>query len=185
MASDSYTDEIWKDIPDWEGWYQASSLGRVRSVERRFSAPCRWGVRERCVRSKIVASHPARNGYLLIRLCRNGQHRRTSAHVVVCEAFHGARPSRQHQVAHGDGDRTNNRPENLRWATQRENDADKVAHGTDHIGRNNPNARLDEGAVREIRRLAHLSGTQLASRFGISSSHANNIKSGKVWGHIS
>ncbi|WP_208609489.1 HNH endonuclease signature motif containing protein [Streptomyces atriruber] len=53
-----------------------------------------------------------------------------SAHFLVCVAFHGPRPTASHQVAHGDGDPTNNRPCNLRWATPAENSAGAVRHGT-------------------------------------------------------
>lgn len=51
-------------------------------------------------------------------------------HVMVCEVFHGPRPTPQHQVAHINGDRLDNRAANLRWATPSENIADQVRHGT-------------------------------------------------------
>lgn len=51
------------------------------------------------------------------------------AHIFVCDAFHGPKPSSKHQVRHLDGNRKNNSPENLKWGTSKENAADRTNHG--------------------------------------------------------
>lgn len=178
-----YTGEIWKDIPGFEGWYQASSLGRVRSLDRTFPVVGRWGPMTRLVSGRIITPHQAPQGYLNVRLCKQGYQRKAGVHVLVCEAFHGLRPDDRRQVAHGDGDRANNRPENLRWATQRENEADKQAHGTIRRGEASPQAKLREADIPVIRQ-ADGSNNEIAARFGVSSSTIAEIRRGVSWSHV-
>lgn len=131
MADAHYTDEIWKDIPGWEGLYQASSLGRIKSLERRQPhrggcAPARIQVRK--ARILRPGRHP--KGYLIVALCAThiGRPPKTyRAHRLICEAFHGPCPE-GHECAHNDGTRDNNAAANLRWATHAENIADKAIH---------------------------------------------------------
>ncbi len=88
-------------------------------------------------------------------------------HTLVCEAFHGPRPTPKHQVAHGDGDRLNNRASNLRWATPKENGADRIRHS---MG-------LSRSDVEEIRLLSE-SGCkrrELAERYGLSGDQVRRL----------
>lgn len=185
MADATHTPEIWKDIPGYEGLYQASSLGRLRSLPRHV------GSKNGSLRlwpGKILQGKAnALGGYIEVKLSRGGKSRRTSAHRVVCEAFHGPAPHTGAQVAHGDGTRTNNRPDNLRWATAKENSADRNLHGTAPIGEGAGNARLTDKQILEIReeyepRYGSLS--RLARRFGVSPTQILNIVKRKQWTHL-
>lgn len=105
---------------------------------------------------------------------------------MVCEAFHGPRPDR-HQVAHFDGDRTNNRADNLRWATQVGNEADKVSHGTRAWCERHGMHKLTSAEVRQIREIhaERRSGYKAtAEKFGISIQQVCNIANGKSWGGL-
>lgn len=107
--------------------------------------------------------------------------------MLVCEAFHGARPSPQHEVAHGDGTRSNNAAYNLRWATKIENAADRVIHGTQQRGETAPISKLTDEDVRAIRRLHHGrygDGIRLARQFGVSNTQITNIIKNRQWGHV-
>ncbi len=139
----------------------------------------------------------SRWGYLQFarRDLATGVEHKYRAHCVVCETFHGERPQGS-QAAHRNGIKTDNRADNLRWATQAENEADKILHGTSDrsglaLGRglrgsDNGAARLDEATVRLLRQARKEGATfdQLAARFHISRSTAHLVTSGKRWAHV-
>jgi hypothetical protein len=107
-------------------------------------------------------------------------------HIVVCTAFHGPKPTPEHQVAHRNGVRTDNRASNLRWATSLENHADMEVHGTVLRGSGHPEAKLTESQVRKIREERE-SGTPLktiASKYGVAVSTIGNITVHRSWSHI-
>jgi len=106
-------------------------------------------------------------------------------HVLVCEAFHGPRPVGQ-EVRHLNGNKRDNRAENLRWGTRDENVADMIRHGTTVAGVRNWNAKIDDASVVEIRQRYIAGETQksLAEEFGISSSAVHLIVTGKNWRHV-
>lgn len=120
-------EEEWRPIPEWEGYYEASSYGRVRSVDRSVMR----GAVEAVIRGKILKQHLRRSGYLFVNLCRDGRYKSTAVHRLVLMAFKGAAPE-GYICCHNDGVRNNNHLANLRWGTYSENLHDKVKHGTDH-----------------------------------------------------
>ncbi|WP_459459070.1 HNH endonuclease signature motif containing protein [Rhizobium sp. No.120] len=106
------------------------------------------------------------------------------AHVYVCEAAHGPSPSTAHQVAHSCGNGSGGcvNPKHLRWATNSENQMDRVAHGTSNRGSRQGRSKLTELQVLEIkRRLCTHTQLELAEEFGVSASAISLIKSGKTW----
>jgi hypothetical protein len=110
--------------------------------------------------------------------------RRTNVgfHVLVCEAFHGPRPSPDHEVAHCDGNRANNRSSNVRWATPKENAADRSLHGT-QSGSNHPAAKLLVADVLAIHHLKQFGfrGSDIALMFDMNRNTINRIAAGKSW----
>jgi hypothetical protein len=127
-------------------------------------------------------------GYLKMVMCLPGNLRKTvRVHRLVCEAFHGPPPSPQHVVAHADGDRQNNRADNLRWATYVENEADKRAHGRTIRGERQGFARLTEQGVRDIRRRVAEGEPRrkLAAIYGVSKATLQHAITGRTWGHVS
>tara|TARA_R110000822_G_scaffold27790_3_gene82683 strand:- start:4643 stop:5182 length:540 start_codon:yes stop_codon:yes gene_type:complete len=168
--------EIWKPVLGYEGLYEVSSIGRVRSLDRwvRIGNKNDWLRPGRIMKQKI-----REGGYLYVDMYDDGgasKHKRI--HIMVCEEFRGPRPAGM-QVCHNDGAPTNNTVENLRWGTAKENQRDRVKHGTSVRGEGNPNSRLTESDVLEIR-----AGRGSKSSFGISKTHFDDIKAGRKWAHI-
>ena len=112
--------EEWRPIPGFEGHYEASSLGRVRSLKR--GAPY------------VLAQTRSGNGYLVAMISMGGKYRPYGIHRLVCMAFYGSPPDGAH-ACHHDGDRTNNVVSNLRWDTARGNADDMRRHGRHRNGR--------------------------------------------------
>lgn len=173
--------EEWRDIPGLEGLYQASSEGRIRSLPRRV--PTNNG--SRMSPGKTLAPPLSDSGYLTVRVSVLGRYATHGVHRLVCAAFHG--PGEDgYQVAHADGDRTNNRPGNLRWATPKENSQERRRHGTQTIGTRVNTNKLNEADVLEIRRRAAAGERTmaLAQEFGVHRSSVNQMIARRTWTHI-
>lgn len=159
-------EEEWRDIPGWEGLYQASSLGRIRSLDRIVECGGPHGPMTRtylgCVRKAFP--NPV-NGRLALMLKRPGQKKQKYVSALVCEAFHGQRPMGA-DAAHNDGDLTNNCPTNLRWASRSSNLLDRQRHGTSA----STQRKLTDAQIKEVRRLRGKGWTyaRLATHFGLS-----------------
>lgn len=178
--------EIWRSIPELEG-YEASSWGRIRSVDRYLELMGRWGPMTRFHRGRILRLKSKHNGAGLYYLCfYAGGEMYVQVNRAVCLAFHGEPLSEKHQAAHLDGRTENNRPENLAWKTPTENAADKVRHGTAPIGVNNAQARLNEASVADIIR-RYADGEKavcLADKYQISAATVLAIVRGDIWTHV-
>ena len=111
------TEEVWRDVKGYEGLYQVSDQGRVKSLERTFINKIG---RERYVKECFLKPGADGGGYLRVGLC-DGEKRKTfKVHRLVCEAFH-ENPDNKPQVNHINEIKTDNRASNLEWATAREN----------------------------------------------------------------
>jgi hypothetical protein len=128
--------EIWRRIPGRDG-YEVSDLGRVRSVDRTVTKMTRGRPALHRLKGRVLKPGTTARGYLVVALGHRGT---IYVHHLVLLAFVGPRPA-GHQAAHGDGDRTNNVLSNLRWATPKENTADRYRHGTVLFGTRHPLGR--------------------------------------------
>jgi hypothetical protein len=176
--------EIWKDIPGYEGRYQVSDQGRIKSLARMVPYE-RWGEGEKLIKERIRKPHPGRHGYLsLIVKGLDRKARTIKVHLAVLEAFVGPRPSGMHGC-HGPGGQQDNRLVNLRWDTAKANNADKVRDGTHQVGERNPAAKLTAPQVLELRtKLASKTLKALAEEYGISIATVHNIKTRRIWAHV-
>ncbi len=180
------TREIWRPIPDWEGLYEASSEGRIKSLPRIVRRRNRWGGDSICsYGARILAPTDNGTGYSIVQLSDEFGRHTLSVHALVCAAFHGRRPDGK-QAAHGDGNASNNRPENLRWATPIENAADKAIHGRENCGERNWSARLGQSDVVTIRKMADagMCRNHLSEQFGVTKNHINSICAYRTWKHV-
>lgn len=120
-------DEVWVPLPGWP-IYEVSSLGRIRSIDRiSFEKGGRTCRRRGYIRK--LYTNPV-NGYLVVSIGNNGKWSTRAVHVLVALAFHGPKPSANSVVRHLNGDKYDNRPENLAWGTMSDNNFDLVVHGT-------------------------------------------------------
>lgn len=109
--------EIWKDIAGYEGLYQVSNLGRVKSLPRELK---RFAGRKCITKERILTAHPNSKGYLRVQLKKDGTEERRFLHRLVAEAFI-PNPDSKGEVNHLDNVPTNNGVENLEWVTHKEN----------------------------------------------------------------
>ena len=123
--------EEWRPIPGWEGAYEASSFGRVRSVDRTIVVRNPGGVLgPRRFRGRVLRAGRIKNGYYLVSFTGPGRKREYRyVHDLVLLAFVGPKPAGL-EVCHNDGTRDNNRLENLRYDTRQANAQDRWKHGT-------------------------------------------------------
>ncbi len=131
--------EIWKPVPSKHG-LMASSWGRIVLPAKEYQMP-NGGVRKTHPRptygTKTKSKKTARHEYMGVFSKSLGN---MKVHRLVCEAFHGPMPFFKAVVIHLDEDATNNRPENLRWGTQKENlnMPGFIAYCKSRIGENSP-----------------------------------------------
>lgn len=168
--------EIWKSASGFP-LYAVSSFGRVKRLITRTSG--RAGA--------ILKPALHYGGYFQHGLSQNNKTITVRLNRLVCETFFGPAPTNKHEAAHRDGNRHNNRPDNLYWATKLENEADKNLHGTRRRGSSLSSSKLTETKVVEIKQLRQQHGTiygDLAIQFGVSKSLISQIIEGRVWKHV-
>lgn len=103
-------------------------------------------------------------------------------HRLVCGDVHGAPPSPKHQAAHSCGNAGCCAPTHIRWSTPRENELDKVDHGTSNRGSRHGNAKLTDEQVLEIKALLGTTSQSAIGRlFGVSQGTVHLIARGKIW----
>jgi hypothetical protein len=138
--------EKWRDVPGYEGRYQASDQGRLRSKERGLLSP-----------------FLSTGGYLVATVRKDGKRYGTGAHRLIAEAW-VPNPESKPEINHKNGVRTDNRPENLEWVTRSENNLHRRRVLQGGGGRpKRPVRNLDTGVVYpSITDAAAATGAQLA-----------------------
>lgn len=152
--------EEWRAVVGYEGLYEASDRGRVRSKRS----------------GRFVGSKSGK--YMMVWLVGHGRRIHRRVHVVVAAAFRGPRPSGQ-VVRHLDSNKLNNRLGNLIYGTVLDNRADDLRHGVYR-------SRLDPRKVTDIRRRAAAGERKpdLAAEFGMALSTIYNITARRSWGWV-
>lgn len=177
--------EIWKPVAGFEGYYEVSCLGRIKSLARLIARTSRLGnVHHRVQAERILALGPHTSGYRCAHLYKEGDRRATLLHIVVAEAFLGPKPSPDMEVRHLDGDKDNCAAANLAWGTHQENVDDQVGHGTRRVGEKHVGAKLTVESVRAIRQRAGEPQQELADEFGCTFSNISAIQLRKSWRHV-
>lgn len=173
-------EEIWRPIKTFEGLYEVSNRGRVRSVDR-------WVIYKDGSKHfwKGQILKPRQNettGYLQVNLCRDGKQRTFRIHRLVAEAWLD-NPMGKPEVNHLDEDKTNNDVYNLEWSTAKEN----INFGTGNKRR--AESQLNGSCSKPVQALDPKTGqvvlefpsTAEAQRNGFVSGHISNCCQGKKW----
>jgi hypothetical protein len=119
--------EEWRAVRDYEGYYEVSNLGQVRSLARVVPSTAHGG--RRTIYARILKQRADRDGYPIVTLTKHSRYKLVPVHRLVASAFHGPCPEGL-ECAHLDGNRSNPRADNLTWASKAENEAHKYEHGT-------------------------------------------------------
>jgi len=168
------TEEVWKDIPGFEGKYQASNLGRIKSLL--------YG-KERIRKPGLSAQ-----GYWNLGLGNGYGTKMTqrTVHSLIAETFLGPCP-KDNDVRHLDGTRTNNNISNLAYGTRADNCQDTRDHGRMMVGITHYSTRLKEKDVLEIRRLyatGRLTAKSISRMFMVTVNAVWCILKRRNWKHI-
>lgn len=194
--------EIWKDIEGYEGLYQISNLGRVKSLDRE----CKHSLGgNRKVSRRILKAEINKQGYLRIGLSYIGKRKKIFVHKLVAEAFI-PNPENKPQVNHKNGIKSDNRVSNLEWSTRSENlhhayntglinkeeqakisiknlqKAQKISK--QFWGEKIHSAKLTEKDIIEIRHIfdtKQMNNKELAKKYNITVQHMRKITSRKSW----
>lgn len=173
--------EFWKDVPGYEGRYQASTHGRIRSLMFVNGHTSKVRARPLILSQGI---HP-RTRYCSVSLCLAGRTTTFLVHRLILATFAGRAP-RHRESSHLDGDRQNNYASNLRWMTTAQNARMKELHGTVRRGSTNHCSKLVEADIPKIRRRLDAGDALVAlSRdFGVAPKIISRIRDGEAWTHV-
>lgn len=176
---DTLPGEIFKDLPGYEGEYQVSDMGRIKSLKTK--------------RGLILKPKKNKFGYMTIVLSKDHTPKTHSIHSLVLIAFVSDRPEGL-VVNHIDGNKANNTLGNLEWVTQQENTIHsyRVLKHIPHkpplrYGEEHHFAKLSQEKVAEIRELyatGEYPSRRLAAMYGVSKVNILNIVNNKIWRNI-
>lgn len=161
----------WRAICGFAG-YEVSSAGLVRSLKKRVP--------------RVLSVEVDKDGYRRVQLFKDGRYFHRFVHRLVADAFLPRPTSDRLLVCHNDGSRSNNTPANLRWGTQKENVADKRAHGTQQIGSKHPRSKIDEAKAAEIKARLSCGDTLLEAALAVGTTRhvVADISRGRTWNHV-
>jgi hypothetical protein len=167
--------EIWKQIPNYEGLYDVSNLGRVRSYQN-FG----FALKDN---PKMMKQTKNKYGYVGLTLCKKGKREQVEVHRIVARAFlpHSGCGM---QIDHINGVKTDNRVENLEWVTPKENTLRSVANGLKPTGERHWKSKLTQKQVKEIRTLyktGKYSHRKLGAMFGVTHVNIGQIVRNETW----
>lgn len=178
--------ERWLAVIGFEGLYEVSDWGRVRSLDRRSAARNKWNQFDRQTHGRILTQRVGKRGYLLVRLWRNGKGSVFPVHRLVGEAFLGPLPVGL-DTRHGPAGKLVNSVANLSYGTRAENEHDKTRDNTQPLGSARPGAKLTESIVRECREryaAGSVSYAELAAEFGVTHLPMYKAINGLTWRHV-
>lgn len=179
--AEQLVDEDWKPVTGYEGFYEVSDCGGVRSLDRKVNAP--HGVRS--ARGRVLAQSPDADGYHLVALSMGGNVTTQKVHHLVLNSFCGPCPDGM-ECRHKDGIKNHNHISNLDWNTRERNCTDRQLHGAGNKGERHNMAKLTEVDVMSIRE--HIEGggscRDIGRMFSVSAATISNIGTGKTWGHL-
>ena len=183
--ADSTQDKEWRPVLGFEGLYEVSSCGSIRSLQRIDRTKSRCGNLYTRTLSSVLLKPALIHGYRYVILRKDGKSVNKKVSRMLCEAFHG--PSvKGMQAAHLNNVRDDDRVDNLIWATNKENSAHKLIHGTQPMGETSPNAKITEKQVKDAR-ARHARGESfgsIARSFGVGRKTISRAVYRETWKHV-
>ena len=172
--------EKWKDIPGYEGLYQVSDMGRVKSCAKYL--PSKAGSFR--FNKELILNPNLSQRYFKVSLCKNNIRRTANIHRIVIEAFI-PNPSNKSTVNHIDGNKLNNCLSNLEWATTKENVHHAINAGLFDISRRGEasGSKLTEAQVIQIKK-DNRSLPLVAADYGVTKANIWCIRHKKSWVHV-
>ena len=174
--------EQWKDVLGYEGYYQVSSIGRVRSLTRLDS-------NGHLLCGKIIKTCPNGRRYLGVILGKNSTRKSYSVHTLVLNTFIGERPNGM-ECCHNNGNSKDNRACNLRWDSRSNNTKDQIKHGTLYVLNNIKYGedcggckitKKDVGMIRFLKSLKMFRNEDIGNMYSLSKWHVSRIYGRKTW----
>lgn len=183
FSEEELNNEVWKDIPYYEGYYQASNLGRIRSLDRHVK---KWNGLKLHRGKMLLPRICKKSNKFCISLSKNGEGMGIQLSRSILLAFVGPCPKGM-ECCHNDGNSLNNRVENLRWDTPKNNQKDRIKHGTYQYGEKNKSAKLlnnDIFNIREMYATGKYTQREIARIYHLSPVTIFDIVHRKNWKHI-
>ena len=167
--------ESWKDVKGYEGFYQVSNKGQVKSLERLTEA--KPGVLRK-VSKRILKPGINSSGYYSVVLCRNGKRKSVTVHRIVAEAFI-PKKAKKKDINHIDGNKRNNDSFNLEWCTESENSR----HARDNNLTKNSTKLTKEQAeeIKGIYRSGNFTQKEIANKYNTIQQNVSLIVNNKRW----
>lgn len=177
--------EKWLPVVGYEGSYEVSDAGRVRSldrIERHTKRIPRHVTVVRRLKGRLL--RPGMKGDGHVTVCLGRKSGSLQVHFLVLTAFVGPCPDGM-ECLHGNGIPDDNRLTNLSWGTRTQNLLDAVEHGDKLVGERQWNSKLKNSDIPTIRSLlGSVSYSELGRRYGVNEATIRQIKDGKAWKHI-
>ena len=170
--------EEWRPLIGYEGIYEISNFGSIRSLTR--VVPMKDG-RTKTVAAKILKRRidDKGSGYVYTSLCRDGVTTKSNVHQLVLLSFVG--PPNGLWALHRDGDRANSALTNLYYGTPAQNSKDMVRHGNSLRGEDNHESVLTQELVQWIKE-SRQSSIELGLAIGVHHSTIRSVRTGRNWG---
>jgi hypothetical protein len=178
--------EAWLPVVGFEGFYEVSDLGRVRSLARRIATTAGRGGAKLYKRRERILKPTYRKGYAGVSLAKDNNQKITRVNRLVLTTFVGEPGSSVMQACHKDGNTLNNRLYNLYWGTPQQNNDDRITHGTVLRGDNHPTRKLSGADVLEVRKLLAAGNIQqdVALMFDVNQTAISAINTRRTWKHL-
>lgn len=172
--------ERWLPVVGYEGLYEVSDHGRIRSLYREGEYMARWGIAKMRFPAKELSVCKTPTGYCYVGMSKDGVARKDLLHRIVMRAFEGESDL---QVNHKDGVKENNNLSNLEYCTSAEN----LRHCREVLGKRRGswvgNSKFIESDIPIIRADTRPI-KEIAKQYGVTYQAIHHIKSRKNWGHL-
>lgn len=178
-------EEIWASVPGFDGFYEASTFGRIRSVRRYTRCVSKAGREFKKLQGgQCLKQVPHNAGYLQVAFSADGERSSHLVHRIVAATFL-PNPEAHPWINHKDGNKHNNVPDNLEWCTPLHNTHHAMELGLHRVlrGSEKTTAKLNEHKVGIIRELMvyGYSNEKLGEFFGVAAAVISNIRHGHAW----